>query len=136
MALVGRLKNEHSLSEYLLQIDALTFQFNSSFLKLNTTKTKALLFGGGRTTQPPKPIFIDTQEVETVKCFKYLGTLLDESLSFCDLVDYVYKKVQQRLFLLRKVNSFDVSQHILQLVYRSLLESVLSFNIITCQCQE
>ena len=34
MALVGRLKDEHSLSEYLLHIDALTFQFMSSFFKL------------------------------------------------------------------------------------------------------
>ena len=25
--------------------------------------------GGGRTTQPPKPIFIDNQEVEIVKSF-------------------------------------------------------------------
>ena len=62
MALVGRLKDDHSLSEYHLQIDALTFQFKSSFLKLNITKTKELMFGGGRTTQPPKPIFIDNKE--------------------------------------------------------------------------
>ena len=54
-----------------------------------------------------------------------------ERLSFCEHVDYVYKRAQQRLFLLRKLKSFDVSQHILQLVYRSLIESVLSFNIIT-----
>ena len=69
--------------------------FKSSFLQLNTTKTKELMFGGGRTTQPPKPIFIDNQEVEIVKSFKCLGTLLDESLSFCDNLYYVYKKVQQ-----------------------------------------
>ena len=72
MALVGCLKDKHSLSEYLLQIDALTFQFKSSFLKLNTTETKELMFGGKRTTQPPKPIFIDNQEVEIMKSFKYL----------------------------------------------------------------
>ena len=66
-----------------------------------------------------------------MKSLKYLDTLLDESLSFCDHVDYVYKKAHQRLFLLRKLNSFDVSQHILQLVYMGLIESVLSFNIIT-----
>ncbi|KAK2183494.1 hypothetical protein NP493_310g02032 [Ridgeia piscesae] len=65
------------------------------------------------------------------KSFKYLGTLLDESLSFCDHIDYVYKNAQQRVFLLRKLKSFDVSQHILQLVYRGLIESVRSFNIIT-----
>ena len=32
---------------------------------------------------------------------------------------------------LRKLKSFDVSQHILQLVYRGLIESVLTFNRIT-----
>ena len=68
--------------------------------------------------------------MELVKNFMYLDTLLDESLSFCDHVDYVYNRAQQRLFLLRKLTSFDVSQHILQLVYRGLTESVLSFNII------
>ena len=45
MALEGRPKDELSLSEYLLQIDALTYRFMSSFLKLSTTKTKALVFG-------------------------------------------------------------------------------------------
>ena len=50
IVLVGLLKDKHSLSEYLLQIDALTFQFKSSFLKINTTKTKELMYGGGRTT--------------------------------------------------------------------------------------
>ena len=46
MALLGRLKDEHSLSEYVLQIDAITFQFTTNYLKLNTTKTKDLIFGG------------------------------------------------------------------------------------------
>ena len=134
MAFVGRLKDENSLSEYIeyLQIDALTtFQFKSSFLNLNTAKIKELMFGGGRTAQPPKPIRIDNQEIEVMKTFKYLGILLDESLSFCDHVDYVYKKAQQRQFHTRNLKRFEVSQHILQLVYRGLIESVLSFNIIT-----
>ena len=70
--------------------------------------------------------------MEIVKNFKYLGTLLDENLSFCDHVDYDYKKYQQRIFLLRTLNSFYVTQHILQLVYGGLLGSVLSVDIITC----
>ena len=88
------------------------------------------MFGGGRISQTPEPILINNQEVEIVKSLRYLGTVLDERLLFCEHVDYVYKRAQ-RLFLLRKLKSFDVSQHILQLVYRSLIESVLSFNIIT-----
>ena len=75
------------------------------------------MFGGGRINQTPELILINNQEVEIVKSFKYLGTVLDERLSFCDHVDYVYKRAQQR--------------HILQLVYRTLIESVLSFNVIT-----
>ena len=35
------------------------------------------------------------------------------------------------MYLLRKLESFDVSQHILELVYRGLIESMLSFNIVT-----
>ena len=130
MTLVDRLKDEHSLSEYLLQMDAITFQFKSSFFKLNTTKTRVNVWRE-RSTQTPKRVFIENQEIEIVKSFKYLGTLLDASLSICDHVDCVYKKAQQRLFLLRKLKLFDVSQHILQLVYRGLIECVLSFNIIT-----
>ena len=83
MTLVGHLKDKHFLTEYLLQIDALTYQFKSSFLKINTTKTKELIFGGGRVNQTPKPIFIDNQEVDIVKSVNYVVTLPDESLSFC-----------------------------------------------------
>ena len=100
MALVGHLKDELSLFEYRIQIDALASQFTSSFLKLNTTKTKELVFGGERINQTPEPILIDDQEVEIVKSFRYLDTVLDERLSFCHHVDYVYKRAQQRLFLL------------------------------------
>ena len=46
MTTVGRLKDELSLSVYLLLIDELTCQFMFSFRKLNTTKTKELMFRG------------------------------------------------------------------------------------------
>ena len=82
MALVGRLKDDLSLFEYCLQIDAFVSQFTSTFLKLNTTE----------------PILINNQEVQIVKSFKYLDTVLDERLSFGEHVDYVYKRAQQRLF--------------------------------------
>ena len=41
----------------------------------------------------------------------------------------IQKKAQQRLHLLRKLRTFQVSKDILTLVYRSLIESVLTFNI-------
>ena len=51
--------------------------------------------------------------------------------TFCVDVDYVYKKARERLFPLIKFKCFDVSQHILEMVYRGLIESILSFDIVT-----
>ena len=61
------------------------------------------MFVGGRINQTSIPISMTGNlELEIVKTFKYLSTFLDESLSFCDLVDYVYKRAC--FFLLRKLN--------------------------------
>ena len=89
------------------------------------------MFVGGRINQTPKPIVIGNQEVELVKSFKISRYFTYENLSFCDHVDYVYKRTQQRLFLLRKLKCLDVNQQIFQLVYRCIIESVISINIIT-----
>ena len=67
---------------------------------------------------------INGQTVETVSTFKYLGTVVDENLTFTDNVDHIYKKAQQRLCLLRKLRRFNVSTEVLLLVYRSLIKSV------------
>ena len=74
---------------------------------------------------------IDQREVEMVDSFKYLGTITDKKLTFNEHADMVYKKSQKRLFLLKKLKSFEVSPRVFELVYRSLIESILSFNIIT-----
>ena len=75
------------------------------------------------------PLNIQGQSVEQVDVFKYLGTEIDTSLSFGNHADSVYKKAQQRLHLLRKLKTFNVSKSILTLVYTSLIESILTFNI-------
>ena len=44
MALVARLQDENSLAEYFLQLDLLKSWFKESFLDLNISKTKELVF--------------------------------------------------------------------------------------------
>ena len=132
MALVARLKDEHSLSKYFLFVDSLQSWFDSSFLELNVGKTKEICITGGRKQDPStRPIIINREHVEMVSVFKYLGTILDSNLRFTDNTNFIFKKAQQRLFLLRKLKSFNVSKNILASVYRSLVESVLTFNIIS-----
>ena len=69
--------------------------------------------------------------MEVVDSFKCLGTVVDQKLTFTQQVDFVFKKAQQCLFLLRKLKHFGVSQGILEMVYKSLIESILAFNIVT-----
>ena len=75
--------------------------YRSSFLELNTAKTKELVLGGDKGREIVRPVSIENQEVEIVNSYKYLGTLIDQNLIFCDHVDLVYKKAQQRLLLWR-----------------------------------
>ena len=133
MALAAQLRHEESLAEYFAYVSTLVTWFDSSYLELNVQKTKELCITGPRSKPPPvvQPLMIKEQEVEIVSSFKYLGTVVDQNFSFNENVDLMYKKAQQRLYLLRKLRSFNVSTDILQTVYRSLVESVITFNIIS-----
>lgn len=130
MALIGRLKDEATLAAYFQQIQLLNEWFNSSFLQLNVGKTKEMIMGRKNNDSFQK-VRIANEEVEIVDSFKYLGVFIDSNMTFNDHIDAVFKKAQQRLFLLRKLRYFNVHQSVLEMVYRSLIESILTFNIVT-----
>ena len=107
--------------------------FKESSLQLNISKTKELCCHRRRAPDTPhplsSPLILEGQVVEQVQRFKYLGTEIDQRLSFSQHADGVYKKGQQRMCLLRKLNTFNVSKHILSTAYQSLVESIITCNI-------
>ncbi len=78
-----------------------------------------------------EPLLVNGEEVEQVGSFKCLGTEIDSQFSFDKHSDNVFKKAYQRLGLLRKLRSFNIEKDILMVVYKSLIESVLTFNIVS-----
>lgn len=64
-----------------------------------------------------------------METFKYLGTVLDNHLSFTDNTELIFKKCSQRLSLLRRLNCLGVSAQIIELVYITHIESVLTFHL-------
>lgn len=62
---------------------------------------------------------------------RYLGTEMGRTLSRSAHSVGLYRKAQQRLFLLRKPRCFSVSKNILTMVKKSLTESLLSSNILS-----
>ena len=70
----------------------------------------------------PSLVIIKGKYVHKVK-FKYLGVVLDSTLRWEENTDAVLKKADMRLYWLRKVRSFDISMHFLQM---DRLDQVLS----------
>ena len=90
----------------------------TSSLFINVGKTKELILNQ---TGVPTLLTLTNQNVDIVKCFKYLGTTIDDKLNFTENADALCKKASQRLFLIRKLKSFGVSCNILERAYVSLI---------------
>ena len=102
-----------------------------NFLELNISKTKEIIFDF-RTSKPTEvmPIQIKEENIEIVETYRYLGTVIDNKLSWADQCKTVVSKSQQRMYFLRKLRSFHVDRTILRLFYKSVIESVLLFSCV------
>ncbi|XP_064877276.1 uncharacterized protein LOC135572772 [Oncorhynchus nerka] len=72
------------------------------------------------------PIHIDETVVERVVSFKFLGIHITDKLNWSIHTDSIVKKVQQRLFNLRRLKKFGLSPKALTNFYRCTIESILS----------
>lgn len=99
-------------------------------LELNVSKTKEIIIDFGRNRDTVFNSTIHNAKVEIVSSYKYLGTVFDEHLRFDLNSATIVKKGQQRIHLLRRLNTFSVSSVILGRFYQSFIESLLNFSSI------
>ena len=99
-------------------------------MNLNVSKTKAIVFDF-RKSRPtiPQLAIIASEYVERVSEYKYLGIIIDDKLTGSQNTQMVYKKCTQRVPHLRIVYNLEVSPVIVSLLYKSIIESVLSYSI-------
>lgn len=91
-------------------------------------KTKELLIYTNSYVPDLVPfIVIHDKPVERVNHFKYLGLTLDNKLTFEQHVTDVYKRSQQRLHILRKLQALSVTPHLLLLLYTSIIQPILLY---------
>ena len=100
---------------------------DESFLQLNVSKTKDMIISFRKSSPCPVLTSIKGADIELVDSYKYLGVVVDNKLCFDSHVASTTKKVQQRLYFLRKMSSFNVCSVMMTLFYRSFIESVLMF---------
>ena len=96
---------------------------------LNVDKTKEIVFDYRRKKEPLTPLLIDGKIVSIVDSYKYLGLKIDSKLNWSNHAHDVCKKVNQRLYFLRKLSSFKVNPEILLLFYRATIESIITYGI-------
>ena len=75
-----------------------------------------------------KASVIHGEDVQRVESYKYLGTVFDSHLKFDINTESIVKRGQQRIHLMRKLNSFNVTERILSNFYCSFIESLLTFS--------
>ena len=127
--LTGLISNDED-SHYRQEIGDFVQWCESNYLVLNAGKAKEMIIDFRRKKYQPKPVEIREDAIEWVETYKYLGVTIDSRLSWKqNITDEMLKKVNTRLFCLRKLNSFAVDQQVLQLFYSSALSSVLAFGL-------
>ena len=128
-ALVGRCINNDAL--YRTEVARFTTWCEENFLELNVKKTKEMVVDFRKNVVEHEPLYIANELVENVTEYKYLGTTLDNTFTFATNTSTLHKKVQSRVYFVRQLRKLNVSQKILDLMYTSIISSVLSFSI-TC----
>ena len=104
---------------------------DKNFLELNVTKTKEMVIDFRTKGNKPNPVQIKETNVERVASFKYLGVVLDNTLSWTKNIDNIVNKVKPRMYCLRKLKSFNVDNKLLQMFYSSVVCGALTFGL-TC----
>ena len=115
---------------YFEEIDYFTNWCKENKLLLNTDKTKEIIFDFRSKPNPILPVIIDNQPIEQVHSYKYLGVTIDSKLKWDIQATTIAKKINKRMFFLRKLNTFHVDQTFLNLFYTSTIQSIISFCII------
>lgn len=68
--------------------------------------------------------------MEQVQEYKYLGTTISNSLDWSKNVQLTQKKANQRLYFVRTLRKLRVDNTLIVLFYKSLIQSVLTYNLV------
>ncbi len=102
---------------------------DSAFLQVNIQKTRHMVIDFRSSPPAPLPTRVKGQMVEWASSYKHLGLIIDNKLRFDTHVEAVGKKGQQWLHYLRRLSTFNISRTLMNMYYKSYIETVLCFSI-------
>ena len=111
--------------KYLDQIQSWT---SSNKMKLNTTKTKAMIFNFNHDYQFSTRLHLENDLLEIIPETKLLGTILTSDLKWHKNTEMITKKAYKRMIMLHKLSSFNVPHDELVTIYVLYIRSMLELN--------
>ena len=124
--IIGKIKNNDE-NVYRDQVNLFVNWCDDNFLNLNVKKTKEMIVDFRRNKPKIENLCIKNDEVEIINKYKYLGVIIDDKLTGYDNAHQLYVKGLQRLHFLRILRNLKLSNNVLSLFYKSVIESVLCF---------
>ena len=118
----------NSDSVYFSEVNKFSAWCKENYLDLNIVKTKEMVVDFRKNPPPVPELIIDDVVVERVAEYRYLGTVLDNNLTFDKNVDTIHKKCQSRIYCLQKLRNIGVASDILEMYYRACIQSVLTLS--------
>lgn len=124
---------EHALSVVLSWLRA-------NLLTLNLSKTKLITFSANSASQPPancvqvkahhctNTLHCDCPAIENVSQVKYLGVVLDSTLSWEGHIDVMSNKVRKLICIFKRLRA-SVDTNLLRLIYIGLGQSLITYCI-------
>ena len=124
--LVGKISNDED-AIYNTQIENFVNWCDKNYLYLSVFKMKKMSIDFRRNQRCPKLVYIKGEVVETVDTYKYLGAVFGIKLNWKENINYVLKKVNLRMYCMRKLRSFGVNSDMLVTFYNAVICSIIMF---------
>ena len=124
--LVGNIINDED-ALYHKQIENFVNWCDKNYMYLNVSKTKKMCIDSRKNQRCPKTVYIKGEAVERVDTYKYLGVVFDSKLNWKENINSVVKKVNSRMYCMRKPRSFGVNSDMLVTFYNAVICSIVIF---------
>lgn len=124
-AILALFNNHLSVAAYHRSITHFSQWCRDNYLHINSDKTKEMVFNSP--TPSLNHVSINGIAIEQVDTFKYLGLTLDNNFTFEHHIMDINKRSQQRLHVLRTLSALHVAPHLLLLLYKSIIQSILLY---------
>ena len=135
-----KLMDMHRLQTSLNAVVSETFHWaTAKKLPLNEKKTKVLTICGKRLSNRIRNeivISVNGSQLENIQCAKLLGLEIDKELTFHSHVDKLYKKLSQRIGILKKIRHCLQIKHMV-IFYNAIIRPVMDYvSVIWSNCDK